>query len=106
MASKPKLSLTQSPTFKAKVSIPVPGDKAAEVEFTFKARTRAEFKEFIEGLTDREDADVVMDIASGWDLEDAYTKENVEKLTQNYLGAARAVIEKYLSELTSARLGN
>jgi hypothetical protein len=27
-------------------------------------------------------------------------------LTQNYLGAARVVIEKYLSELTAARLGN
>jgi hypothetical protein len=104
--AKVKLSLTANPTFKSKVAIPVPGDKSVEVEFTFKGRTREAFKTFIDGLQDRDDTDVLMDIASGWDLEDAFDKENVEKLTQNYLGAARAVIEKYLAELTAARLGN
>lgn len=104
--AKSKFSLTASPTFKAKVAIPIPGDKAVDVEFTFKGRTREAFKTFIDNLKDREDAEVVMDIASGWDLEDAFSKENVDILTQNYLGAARAIIEKYLSELTQARLGN
>lgn len=104
--AKAKFSLTASPTFKAKVAIPIPGDKAETIEFVFKGRTREQFKDFIESLKDREDADVVMDIASGWDLDDAWTLDNVEKLTQNYLGAAKAVIEKYLSELTNARLGN
>ncbi len=104
--AKPKFTLTPTPTFKAKVLIPVPGKTAESVEFTFKGRTREQFKEFIEGLKDREDVEVVMDIASGWELEDAFTVANVELLTQNYLGAARAVIEKYLSELTQARLGN
>jgi len=101
-----KLSLVAKPTFSSKVSIPVAGDKAATVQFTFKARTREAFKAFIEGLTDREDVDVVLDIASGWDLEDAFDRENVELLTQNYLGAARAIIEAYLSELTAARAKN
>jgi hypothetical protein len=104
--AKPKLSLTANPTFKCKVAIPVPGDKAVDVEFTFKGRTREAFKAFVDGLTSREDTDVLMDIASGWDLEEAFEKANVEKLTENYLGAARAIIEKYLSELTAARLGN
>jgi len=104
--AKPKFSLTASPTFKAKVAIPVPGDKSADIEFIFKGRTREAFKDFIDGLKDREDAEVIMDIASGWDLDDAFEKDNIEKLTQNYLGAARAIIEKYLSELTQARLGN
>lgn len=104
--AKPKFSLTASPTFKAKVAIPIPGDKAVDIEFTFKGRTREAFKDFIENLKDRDDSEVIMDIASGWDLDDAFEKENIEKLTQNYLGAARAVIEKYLSELTQARLGN
>ena len=104
--AKPKLSLTASPTFKAKVSIPVPGNKATEVEFTFKGRTRQQFKDFIESLTDREDADVLMDICSGWELEEAFDKDNIELLAQNYIGAPKAVIDKYLSELTAARLGN
>ena len=104
--AKAKFSLTASPTFRSKVSIPVPGDKSETIEFVFKGRTREQFKDFIESLKDREDADVVMDIASGWDLEDAWTLDNVELLTQNYLGAAKAIIEKYLAELTNAKLGN
>ena len=104
--AKPKFSLTANPTFKALVDVPVPGGKSAAVEFTFKSRTRDEFRLFIDGLGDRLDVDVIMDMASGWDLEDPFDQANVELLTQNYLGAARAVIEKYLSELTAARVGN
>lgn len=104
--AKSKFSLSATPTFKSKVLIPVPGKQAEPVEFTFKGRTREQFKDFVENLKDREDADVILDIASGWELEDAFDKENVELLTENYLGAARAIIEKYLSELTQARLGN
>lgn len=104
--AKAKFTLTASPTFKATVQVPVPGAKPADIEFTFKGRTREAFKDFIDSIKDREDAEVIMDIASGWDLDDAFEKDNIEKLTQNYLGAARAVIEKYLSELTQARLGN
>jgi hypothetical protein len=47
-----------------------------------------------------------MDVASGWELEDPFDQDHVALLTQNYLGAARVIIEKYLSELTAARLGN
>ena len=104
--AKTKFSLSVKPTFKAKVAVPVPGQTAELVEFTFKGRTRDEFKELIDGMKDRDDVDVIMDIASGWELEEAFDAENVEILTQNYLGAARAIIEKYLSELTQARLGN
>jgi hypothetical protein len=104
--AKQKFSLSIKPTFKAKVAIPVPGATAELVEFTFRGRTRDEFKAFVDSLKDREDVEVVMDIASGWELDDAFDAENVEVLCQNYLGAARAIIEKYLSELTQARLGN
>ena len=104
--AKTKFSLAAAPTFKARVLVPVPGKSAEPVEFTFKGRTREQFKDFVESLKDREDADVILDIASGWELEDAFDKDNIELLTENYLGAARAIIEKYLSELTQARLGN
>lgn len=101
-----KLSLVAKPTFTSKVFVPVAGDKPATVTFTFKARTRDAFKAFVESLSDREDVDVILDIASGWDLEDAFDRENIEQLTQSYLGAARAIIEAYLSELTAARTKN
>ena len=104
--AKAPFSLTAKPTFKCKVDIPIPGDKPATVEFIFKGRTREQFKAFIESLVDREDADVILDLASGWDLEDSFDLENIELLIQNYLGAAKAIIEKYLSELTAARTKN
>lgn len=104
--AKPKFNLTAVPTFKAKVSIQIPGTKPAEIEFIFKHRTRDQFKEFVESLADREDVDVIMDIASGWDLDDAFDDNSLDALTQNYIGSARAIIETYMSELTSARTKN
>lgn len=101
-----KFTLTASPTFTSKVSIPVPGSKAVPVEFKFKGRTKDEFKKFLETMTDHEDLHVVLEMASGWDLEDVFNEDNVEKLLQNYIGSGRAIIEKYINELSAARLGN
>jgi hypothetical protein len=101
-----KLTLTSSPTVKSNVLMAVPGKKPVPVEFNFKGRTKDEFKAFLDGIGDREDAEVILDIATGWELEDAFGKESVELLLQNYIGAARVIIEKYIGELTAARLGN
>lgn len=101
-----KLNLTASPTFTAKVMIPVPGAKPAPVEFKFKGRTKEEFKDFLESMSSLEDGEAIMEIASGWDLEDAFGEANVEKLVQNYIGSAKAILETYITQLTSARLGN
>ena len=103
-----KLSITQKPTFEASVKIPVPGAKPVPVKFTFKARGKDDFKAFMERLAteDREDVDVVLDVVSGWELEDAYGRESVETLLQNYLGAGRAIIEPYITEQPGASRGN
>jgi len=103
--AKPKFSLTPNPTFKAKVGIPVPGEGAALVEFTFKGRTREQLKELLddkEGLK----IDAVMQMVSGWELDDPFDKEHVEKLLDNYLGAFDAIQDTYLRELTEARTKN
>lgn len=102
-----KLTLTASPTFKAVVLIPVPGSKPAPVEFKFNGKTKDGFKQFLESMSDMEDIDAIMEAAGGWDLEDAFNAENVAKMLQNYIGSARAILEKYINELTAtARLGN
>jgi hypothetical protein len=106
MSTKSKFSLTPNPTFSAIVSIPVPGGLPYPVTFTFKGRTREDFNEFIKGLPGREDMDILMDIVSGWELEDVFDKAHVQELHDGYLGAARAIIDKYLAELTNGRLGN
>lgn len=104
--AKIKLVLTASPTFKAKVNIPVPGAPAVPVEFTFKHRSKEAFAEWIKGISDKEDSDLLMEVASGWELDDAFDKESINLMCENYMGAARAVIEKYISEQTAAKLGN
>lgn len=79
------------------------------VEFKFKGRTKAAFKEFMEMLADgneHDDADVIMDVACGWELEDPFERENVDKLAQNYIGSARAIIDTYIQEITAARAKN
>lgn len=101
-----KLSLTAAPTFKATVAIPIAGAKPAEVEFTFKHRTRDQFREFTENLGKREDIEVVMDIASGWDLDEPFSKESAEKMIQMYIGSAFAILNTYMAELSGARVKN
>ncbi|ATQ77904.1 hypothetical protein CR152_27915 [Massilia violaceinigra] len=107
-----KFSLSVAPTFKAPVAIAIPGAGEAQIIFTFKHRTKDELKEFMESLkaADTEDgpndADVLLDIASGWDLDEPFDAASLEMLTQRYMGAAQAVIGAYFGELTGARTKN
>ncbi len=104
--AKAKLSLADEATFKAKVEIPVPGGKIAEVEWVFAWMERDKFKEFIKNLEGADDVDALMDISRGWDLDDQFGRTAVEKMTQKYIGAARAVLDKFIAELTGARAKN
>lgn len=101
-----KLALTANPTFKATVKIPVPGAKAAPVEFKFNGMTKEKFKSWLETLSDKEDVDAIMEISSGWDIEDPFNAENVARLVDNYIGAAKMIFETYIGELSAAKLGN
>lgn len=100
-----KLKLAAEPTFKAKVSIPLPGAAPADVEFTFKHRTRDQIVEWLE-KRDTSDIDSVKDCAIGWELDDEFTDENIGRLCQNYLGAGYAIVTTYLTELRGARAKN
>lgn len=104
--SKPKLVLTANPSFKAKVEIPVAGSKPAEVEFTFRHKSKDALKEWLESMQDKEDAETILEVVTGWDLDDPFDKAAIEKLAQNYVGSISAIIAKYISELTGKSLGN
>lgn len=101
-----KLILAASPTFKAKVAIPIPGAAPVLVEFTFKHRPKDEFVSWGQNLSGVEDVDLVKDVASGWDLDDEFNDANITALTQTYGGSARAILDKYFAEQTGAKLGN
>lgn len=104
--AKAKLSLAAASTFAAVVPVPVPGGKAADVEFKFKWMSRDDFKDFLENLAGADDIDALMDILAGWDLDEPFNKDLVEKLVQRYMGAARAILDTYISEITGARAKN
>lgn len=101
-----KFKLQPNPTFSATVEVPSAGEGYVPLSFTFKHRTRDELKKFIEESAGREDPLTIIEMATGWELSDAFTKENVELLCQNYAAAGRAIFDKYLDELARARLKN
>lgn len=102
-----KLKLQPDPTFKAKVEIAVPGATPASVVFTFKHRTRQEMERFLPSVTQMEDdAQLIMAVATGWELADDFTEENVKALADSYISAPAAIFEAYLKELTGARSKN
>jgi hypothetical protein len=105
-----KLTLRSDPTFLATVQIPVPGTYPEPVKFTFKHRSKDELRAFMKAQDDAdpkmEDIDLVMSMAEGWDLDDPFNRENVDRLLQKFHAAATAISTSYIRELTQARLGN
>lgn len=101
-----KLSLKANPTFNAKVGIPVAGGSPVDVEMTFKHRTRQEFGEWLKSLEGKERTQAVMECVEGWELSDPFNEESVHTLNDNYMGAANAIVEKYLQELSAAKVKN
>lgn len=109
-----KLTLTQKPTFPATVKVPVLGGGTEPVEFTFKAKRRTEFEDWMKSLSNkpeegkeaRKDEEIVLGIASGWDLEEKFDKKNLVELFELYPGSARAIVAAYIQEYTAAKSGN
>lgn len=101
-----KLTLNPAPTFKAKVGIPVAGGEPVDVEFVFKHRTKDELDAFIESRKGKSDKETLLEMASGWELDDPFSAESVERLLQNYAGAGLAIYKAYIAELYGARIKN
>lgn len=98
--AKVKLKLVPNPTFPAIVDIPVPGAKSSPVEFTFKHRNKEKLQEFLDGMRALEDVPLVLEIASGWDLDEPFDAENVEKLVTEYVGSASKILDTYIAHST------
>jgi len=102
-----RIKLQPDPTFKAKVDIAVPGAAPAGVVFTFKHRTRQEMERFLPTVNEmKDDAQLIMAVAVGWELADDFTEANVSALADAYIAAPAAIFEAYLKELTGARTKN
>lgn len=108
MAAKQiKFKLDPKPTFTAKVPVPIPGEAAEMVEFTFRHRTTDAMSEFVgKEAPKMTNAQIVMACASGWEYEEPFEAEQVERFNQNFPGGCRAVYETYCFEMGRVRLGN
>jgi len=102
----PKLKLVAEPTFKAMVPFGVHGGEPVEVELTFRHRTKTGLDEFVKSRADKPDGEAFMEFVCGWELDDAFTRENVDLLLENRMGVGIAAYEVYMRELIQARLGN
>lgn len=105
MASKFKLD--PAPTFEAIVEIPVPGGTKAPVKFTFKHLTKDRYMDLLGNpASPMPDVELILEICTGWELDDEFNVESVEKLRQNYQASMGAIVRKFVDELGPARLGN
>lgn len=101
-----KISLVPNPTFDYPVAIPVPGSDPVKVRFTFKHRSRKDVAAWWEASKEKSDAEMVLDCVTGWELDDEFTPQNVERLCESYAGAALAILNTYAAELRGAREKN
>lgn len=51
-------------------------------------------------------ADYIMKIVAGWDLDEPFNRQAVQQLCDELPGAAFALIDKYRAAITEGRLGN
>lgn len=104
------LKLKANPTFLATVAIPLPdGEGTHEIGVTFKHKNKAALEEFITGESarSRSDVDSVLEIVESWTgLDGDFNRDNLTEFLQNYHGAARAIVSRYVEKLSQARLGN
>ena len=119
-------------TFKHKVEVALPEGGKGAVEVVYKYRTRTEFGAFIDELfgaagvelpsvngddvivslaealakTRDTNADYILQIAEGWDLESEFDRASVAQLCDELPGVALAIINTYRLAVTEGRLGN
>ena len=101
-----KFKLIADPTFVSKVPIPVAGEAPIEIKFTFKHRTKDELEQFAKDRINKSDVETVMEMATGWELDDEFNADNVQMLLQNRIGSGLAAYNVYLSELYKHKQGN
>lgn len=125
-----KIKLGARPeSFKRSVSFPLlEGGEDGVIECVFKYRTRTEFGKFIDGLfadakeapaqsgefsmqnlmekTRDKNADYLLEIVTGWSLDEALSRDNLQQLCDEIPSAATAIMESYRLAITEGRLGN
>lgn len=124
-----KLKLGNAPkNFKKTVSITFADGTKYDIEMLYTYRTRSEYAAFMDSVVGEPkkgkkadevktaadafklagdiDADIIMKIAEGWDLDDEFNKENVLKLIDEYPSAAAIISDDYREAILDGRRKN
>lgn len=101
--AKMKLTLGPLPDFKLPVNFVMPDGSEQKIIFTVKHKKATEVQELYrkEGV---KDFDFIMNIATGWDLEEEFNHENAKLLVDYYPGSALALVQSYLGALAGQRV--
>lgn len=103
--AKFKLSLTALPDFKLPVKFKLANDQDVEVIFTVKHKKTSELQELLskENLSTKE---LIMTIASDWDLEEEYNEDNVNEFSDLFPASTVALTTAYMQALAGQRVKN
>lgn len=128
MATKIKLG-ARPKAFKKAVTFPMLDGSTGSIEVSYKYRTRSEFGAFIDEIMDAAgqkksgddekfsmadlmektagaNAEYVMRVIDGWNLDEDLTLANVQQLADELPAAVNAIMETYRVAITEGRLGN
>lgn len=103
--AKFKLTIGPMPDFKLPVKFTLPNGEEARIVFTVKHKKAAEIQELYK-REEMKDHEFITAIASGWDLEDDFTPENIAALVDYYPASALALMGSYLGALAGQRVKN
>ncbi len=103
-----KINPEINPTFKETIDITIPCQKeTGKLTLNFKYRTRDEFIDFSDEMIGKEDADVVMEMAEGWEnIDGEFTREEIDTFLNNYPAAAAEIFNQYRQLLFESRIKN
>lgn len=116
-------------SFERIVKFPMLEGGEGAIKCTFKYRTRTEFGVFIDQMVDAagtkekpesekfsmtdlmertagQNADYILDVLDGWNLDEDLNKVNVQQLADELPAAAIAIMETYRIAVTEGRRGN
>ena len=125
--AKLKLGVTPK-SFKRTVTVDLLDGTKGAIECEFKYRTRTAFGEFLDGIfasagvkaagadesllgevmarTRDTNADYLIQILDGWNLDEELTKANLQQLCDEFPGVANAIMETYRASVSEGRSKN
>ena len=125
-----KISLGKTPkSFKRVITVDMLDGTKGSIDCEFKYRTRTEFGAFLDGIfadagvkpTDTDEkvaiaeimektrdtnADYLIQVLDGWNLDDELNKTNLQQLCDEFPGVSNSIMETYRTAVTEGRTKN